>query len=82
MQRKRKVDRTFLMRLGWVFLGIALLVYTAELIHLVPGLVVGMALCLGALAALCGRLKPSCRSLSPALITTQLRRRRTGRMPR
>lgn len=25
MQRKRKVDRTFLMRLGWVFLGIALL---------------------------------------------------------
>ena len=25
MPRKRKVDRTFLMRLGWVFLGIALL---------------------------------------------------------
>ena len=25
MQRKRKVDQTFLMRLGWVFLGIALL---------------------------------------------------------
>jgi len=25
MHRKRKVDRTFLMRLGWVFLGIALL---------------------------------------------------------
>ena len=25
MKRKRKVDRTFLMRLGWVFLGIALL---------------------------------------------------------